>query len=57
MLNINPSRRISATDALKHPWICVSYLKRKREMKRIAIYLISSSKDTFMAYLPILFAQ
>ncbi|CAF0913811.1 unnamed protein product [Rotaria sordida] len=22
MLNINPSRRISATDALKHPWIC-----------------------------------
>jgi len=25
MLNINPSRRISAADALKHPWICVSY--------------------------------
>ena len=24
MLNINPSRRISAADALKHPWICVS---------------------------------
>ncbi|CAF4023301.1 unnamed protein product [Rotaria magnacalcarata] len=22
MLNINPSRRISAADALKHPWIC-----------------------------------
>ncbi|CAF3336288.1 unnamed protein product [Rotaria socialis] len=22
MLSINPSRRISATDALKHPWIC-----------------------------------
>ncbi|CAF0768012.1 unnamed protein product [Didymodactylos carnosus] len=22
MLNINPSRRINATDALKHPWIC-----------------------------------
>ncbi|CAF1246797.1 unnamed protein product [Didymodactylos carnosus] len=26
MLNINPSRRINATDALKHPWICVSSL-------------------------------
>ncbi|CAF4858061.1 unnamed protein product, partial [Rotaria socialis] len=24
MLSINPSRRISATDALKHPWICVN---------------------------------
>ena len=24
MLNVNPSRRISAVDALKHPWICVS---------------------------------
>ncbi|CAF3862272.1 unnamed protein product [Adineta steineri] len=22
MLNVNPSRRISAADALKHPWIC-----------------------------------
>jgi len=22
MLNVNPSRRISAVDALKHPWIC-----------------------------------
>ena len=28
MLNINPSRRITAADALKHPWICV----RKRRM-------------------------
>ena len=26
MLNINPSRRISAVDALKHPWICVCTL-------------------------------
>lgn len=29
MLNINPSKRISAADALKHPWIYVS-----NEMKR-----------------------
>ena len=29
MLNINPSKRISAADALKHPWIYVS-----NQMKR-----------------------
>lgn len=25
MLTVNPYRRITASDALKHPWICVSY--------------------------------
>lgn len=24
MLTINPAKRISAAEALKHPWICVS---------------------------------
>ena len=24
MLTVNPAKRISAQDALKHPWICVS---------------------------------
>ena len=24
MLTVNPAKRINATDALKHPWICVS---------------------------------
>lgn len=24
MLTVNPSKRITASDALKHPWICVS---------------------------------
>lgn len=23
MLTINPAKRVTATDALKHPWICV----------------------------------
>lgn len=23
MLTVNPAKRISATEALKHPWICV----------------------------------
>lgn len=26
MLTVNPAKRISASDALKHPWICVSIL-------------------------------
>ena len=24
MLTVNPAKRITAADALKHPWICVS---------------------------------
>jgi serine/threonine protein kinase len=24
MLTVNPNKRITAADALKHPWICVS---------------------------------
>jgi hypothetical protein len=32
MLNINPSRRISAADALKHPWIYVSYYIGKHRL-------------------------
>lgn len=24
MLTINPAKRITASEALKHPWICVS---------------------------------
>lgn len=28
MLTVNPSRRISAADALKHPWICVSHFEQ-----------------------------
>ena len=24
MLTVNPAKRINATEALKHPWICVS---------------------------------
>ncbi len=39
MLNINPSRRISATDALKHPWICVSYLKRRNHSNDLFYFL------------------
>lgn len=34
MLNINPSRRISAADALKHPWICVSLNMEKKKKKK-----------------------
>ncbi len=28
MLTVNPAKRITAADALKHPWICVSYRRR-----------------------------
>lgn len=49
MLNINPSRRISATDALKHPWICVSYLTTKKET--ISHDLSDFSNHRFCIYL------
>jgi len=26
MLTVNPAKRVTASDALKHPWICVSLL-------------------------------
>lgn len=26
MLTVNPAKRVTASDALKHPWICVSTL-------------------------------
>lgn len=26
MLTVNPAKRVTASDALKHPWICVSSL-------------------------------
>lgn len=25
MLTVNPAKRVTASDALKHPWICVSF--------------------------------
>jgi len=28
MLTINPAKRITASEALKHPWICVSNFQR-----------------------------
>lgn len=27
MLTVNPAKRITAAEALKHPWICVSILR------------------------------
>jgi serine/threonine protein kinase len=27
MLTVNPAKRISSAEALKHPWICVSFIK------------------------------
>jgi len=26
MLTVNPAKRVTAAEALRHPWICVSYL-------------------------------
>lgn len=38
MLNINPSRRITAADALKHPWICVREMIARRDEPFIALF-------------------
>lgn len=33
MLTINPSKRITAAEALKHPWICVRVLHARAAIK------------------------
>lgn len=30
MLTVNPAKRINATEALKHPWICVNIIIDER---------------------------
>lgn len=40
MLTVNPAKRITSTEALKHPWICVSILQLDLKNKLDLIDLI-----------------
>lgn len=37
MLTVNPAKRVTASDALKHPWICVSLIV----FLRFHVYILS----------------
>lgn len=41
MLTINPAKRITAQEALKHPWVCVSISSHK-------FYVLNEGSDLFM---------
>lgn len=43
MLTVNPAKRITATEALKHPWICVSTGTQNPSYRFFLIYEIHSS--------------
>lgn len=43
MLTVNPAKRITATEALKHPWICVSTGTQNPSYSFFLIYEIHSS--------------
>lgn len=49
MLTVNPSKRITASDALKHPWICVSIFaeslrksEKNKTQKAAGVYIFST---------------
>jgi hypothetical protein len=37
MLTVNPYKRITAAEALKHPWICVSLIKLRKKLKAFSL--------------------
>lgn len=39
MLTVNPGKRITASEALKHPWICVSLSYRDEQFRSVQIYI------------------
>lgn len=43
MLTVNPSKRITASEALKHPWICVSEIN----LVKLYIYIYISFEKRF----------
>ena len=50
MLTVNPSKRIRSDEALKHPWICVSFqrgIRANRALPTILFQNASSSNRTF----------
>lgn len=53
MLTINPAKRVTATDALKHPWICVSVTQAKthNNSRPFGLYLSDGVKSIFTATL------
>uniref|UniRef100_A0A667YL88 calcium/calmodulin-dependent protein kinase n=1 Tax=Myripristis murdjan TaxID=586833 RepID=A0A667YL88_9TELE len=64
MLTINPSKRITATEALKHPWICqrstvasmmhrqetVECLKKFNARRKLKVRLLATYRNIFMSY-------
>lgn len=45
MLTVNPAKRITATEALKHPWICVSIHPQRASCRFFFKYKIHSSTN------------
>lgn len=55
MLTVNPAKRITATEALKHPWICVSTGTQKPSYSFFLIYEIHSYTYLRRLYFLIMF--
>lgn len=43
MLTINPSKRITAAEALKHPWICVCVSTHKNTKMHASLYTVQEN--------------
>lgn len=50
MLTVNPAKRITATEALKHPWICVSTGTQHPSYSFLFIYKIHNSTNIWFLF-------